>query len=432
MNTKIALKGLIIIGLTLLLLIPAFFINNLVNERQTRQADAFKEISSKWAETQTIAGPILTIPYFEVKKDSTEKEVFRYKRYIHILPDQLNIEGNMNPEKRYRGLFEIVVYSSKLTFSGTFSNIVTQNLHVPKENILFDQAFISVGISDLRGIKESVTLVWNRQIKNFNSGIETNDIFKTAISTPISISKNDTSGEMYNFQFNLSLKGSQYLYFTPIGKETDVTISSNWKEPSFDGAFLPDNRIINSNGFKGDWKILQLNRNYPQSWLNSNYSIDNSAFGINLLLAVDSYTRTDRSIKYAVLIIVLTFLIFYFLELLNGKSVHPLQYILIGFALCVFYILLLSISEHTNYNLSYLIAAVMTIGLIWWYSNSILGEKKLAALVGGNLILLYSFIFTIIQLQDYALLMGSFGLFIILAMVMYYSRKIDWKSLRSE
>ena len=206
-------------------------------------------------------------------------------------------------------------------------------------------------------------------------------------------------------------------------------MTSNWNTPSFDGAFLPDKRDINTSGFNASWKILHLNRNYPQSWLNNSFSVNNSAFGINLLLPIDNYTKTDRSIKYAILFIALTFLIFFFLELLNNKSVHPLQYILIGFALCLFYVLLLSISEHINYTLSYIIASVMTIGLITWYSLSILHDKKLSFLVGGNLVLLYSFIFTIIQLEDFSLLMGSIGLFLILALVMYFSKKINWKEL---
>jgi len=429
-KNSIAIKGLIVCGLTILLLIPTFLINNLVTERQQRQGEAFKEISSKWAETQTITGPIVSIPYLEYFKDSVGN-IKKLRKYVHVLPEQLAINGDIKPESRSRGIYEVVVYASQLNISGSFTNLLVDSATIPKENLLYDQAFISVGITDLRGIKENVQLKWGNTNSSFNSGVECNDVVSTGINAPLQLSGNDTA-TVTNFSFTLNLNGSQYIYFTPVGKETTVKVSSNWSTPSFDGAFLPDKREVSEKGFSAFWKVLHLNRNYPQSWLNSDYDVSESAFGINLIIPVDSYTKTDRSIKYAILFIGLTFLIFFFLELLNNKAIHPLQYILVGFALCIFYILLLSISEHINYNIAYLIAAVMTIGLIAWYAHSILGDKKLANLVAGNLVILYGFIFTIIQLQDYALLMGSIGLFIILAFVMHFSRKINWGGLASK
>jgi inner membrane protein len=427
----IGLKGIVVTLLTVMLLVPAFIINNLVSERRERQYEAFSEISSKWAETQTLTGPIVSIPYVEFVKDNSGY-VRKERRYIHILPDQLTVNGNVTPEKRYRGIFEVVVYNARLTFSGSFSNLAARIPSIPQENILFNEAFVSFGISDLRGIKDKIQLKWGDETASFYPGIETSDILKSGINSPLIIRPGDSANAVAAFSFSINLNGSQYLHFTPVGKETDVHITSNWTAPSFDGAFLPDKREVKTTGFTASWKVLHLNRNYPQSWLGSGYLVDNSAFGINMILPVDNYTKTDRSIKYAILIIGLTFVIFFFLELLNNKSIHPLQYILVGFALCIFYILLLSISERLNFNLAYLIASVMTIGLISWYANSILKERKLSMLVGGNLILLYGFLFTIIQLQDYALLMGSLGLFIILAVVMYYSRKIDWTGVKKE
>ncbi len=422
------IKGVIIIGLTILLLLPTVLINVLVRERQDRQEDAFKEISSKWAEAQTISGPFISIPYNEYYKDTLG--VHKLIRYMHILPENLSIDGSISPEKRHRKIYETVVYNSELNISGNFSGLFDGDPSVQPENILYDQAFISVGITDLRGIEEKIVIKWNDDNFSFNSGVGTNDIINSGISAPVNLNRNDTSGKPVNFSFTLNLRGSQYIYFTPIGKETNVSIHSKWQTPSFDGAFLPDSEKLGQDGFTAFWKVLHLNRNYPQRWLNDAFTVDNSSFGINLLLPIDNYTKTDRSIKYAILFIGLTFLIFYFLEILNNKYIHPLQYILIGFALSIFYILLLSISEHMKFNLAYIIAAVMTIGLIWWYSRSILKDRKLSALVGGNLIILYTFIFTIIQLEDYSLLMGSLGLFAILALVMHFSKKIDWGELK--
>ena len=427
-KANISIKALIISGMIILLLVPTLMIRILVKERQDRQKEAIKEISAKWADAQTITGPIISIPYLEYSKDANEN-VIKTKKYLHILPDQLTIDGIINPEKRYRGIFETMVYRSSLNFNGYFSNLLVKDTSIPIENILYDQAFISVGITDLRGISENLILNWDNKPITFNSGIETNDILKSGINSSVKINKTDTINKVHYFSFKLDIKGSQNIYFTPIGKETLVNMSSSFDSPSFSGAFLPDTREISKKGFSANWKVLHLNRNYPQSWLNKTYSVDNSSFGLDLILPLNNYSKTDRSIKYAILFIALTFLIFFFLELLNNKSIHPLQYALIGFALCVFYILLLSISEHINYNFAYLIASIMTIGLIWWYSRSILGEKRLSSLIGVNLIILYGFIFTIIQLQDFALLLGSLGLFTILAIVMYYSRKINWINL---
>lgn len=428
LRNRITVKALIVVALILLLLIPAFMIDNLVSERMQRQEDAFAEVSEKWAGTQTISGPIISIPYKEFYKDTTGT-LRELRKYIHVLPDVLKIEGEVTPEKRYRGIFEMVVYGSTLKLEGSFSNLLNQNYNVKKENIVFDEAFISVGISDLRGLEDQVLLSWENKKYSFNSGIESNDVLDKAIHADFKLNEKDSINGDYNFSIQLNLKGSSSLNFTPIGKETLINLKSKWTTPSFDGAFLPDKRTIDASGFAAYWKVLHLNRSYPQFWLNDKYSLGGSEFGINLLLPIDSYTKTDRSIKYAILFIALTFLIFFFLELLNNKSVHPLQYILIGFALCIFYILLLSFSEHIPYNWAYLIASIMTISLITWYALSILKERKLALLVGANLILLYGFIFTIIQIEDYALLMGSLGLFLILTAVMYFSKRISWAGL---
>ncbi len=229
---------------------------------------------------------------------------------------------------------------------------------------------------------------------------------------------------------DIDLKGSQFLYFVPVGKTTNVNINSNWTNPSFGGEFLPDSREINNEGFQSYWNILHLNRNYPQSWSDNEHSVTYSAFGVNLLLPVDRYQKSMRVIKYAILFLAFTFLVFFFIEVMNKVFIHPIQYILVGIAIVVFYTLLLAISEHLAFNISYLISAILTLTLITAYVLAILKSKKITVLILGILGILYGFIFTIIQLQDYALLIGSIGIFVILAIVMYYSRKIDWYSIK--
>ena len=236
--------------------------------------------------------------------------------------------------------------------------------------------------------------------------------------------------QLIKFSMDIDIKGSQYLYFVPVGKTTNVSISSNWNNPSFGGEFLPDSREIETNGFQALWNILHLNRNYPQSWSDIEYSVYDSSFGVNLLLPVDRYQKSMRVIKYAILFLAFTFLVFFFVEVMNKLFIHPIQYILVGIAIVVFYTLLLAFSEYITFNLSYLISALLTLGLITGYVMAILNSKNLALLILGILGILYGFIFTIIQLQDYALLIGSIGVFIILALVMYYSRKINWYEIK--
>jgi inner membrane protein len=292
---------------------------------------------------------------------------------------------------------------------------------------LFDKAEFVIGIDDLRGIEQQVVLNWNNEKVSFNPGVSSSDIVESGINALIPLNPNDSTA--YNFSLNLDLKGSQTLYFTPVGKVTDITLSSEWPDPSFNGAFLPDTRDVNDKGFSANWNVLHLNRNYPQIWKNNSFSIAESSFGIDLLLPVDNYQKSYRSIQYAILFIGFTFLVFFFIEVLNKVFIHPIQYILVGVALVVFYTLLLSISEHLEYNLAFAVSAFATLLLIAGYVRAILKSGKLTLLISGILTVLYSFIFVIIQLQDYALLIGSIGIFLILGLVMYFSRKIDWYNL---
>lgn len=431
-NIYFKISAIIVIGL--LLLIPTSMIKGLIRERENTQRKAIYEVSSKWGEEQTLTGPFITVPYNRYikqysKKDSVNKIII-VKDYIHFLPSNLLVSGEINPERRYRGIYEIVVYNSVLSISGTFDKLNFADFDIPFDDIQFDKATLSLGISDLRGIEQQVSLDWNNELFSFNPGTISNDIIESGINTKISIVNNDSAS--YQFLLKLDLKGSQKLYFIPVGEISDVTITSEWNNPSFNGAFLPDSRTVNASGFIANWNILHLNRNFPQKWIGSNNNINESAFGIDLLLPVDSYQKSMRSIKYALLFIAFTFIVFFFVEVMQKVFIHPVQYILVGIALVVFYTLLLSVSEHLNYNLAFAISAFSTLLLIIGYVKAILKSNQLTFMIGGILAILYTFIFVIIQLQDYALLIGSIGIFIILGLVMYISRRIDWYNLNLE
>ena len=421
---------MLVVGfLVIILLIPAFMIQALIRDRQHRSESVKSEISSKWGNAQTITGPILQIPFDSYNESDISRNTRKKSTdYIYFLPENLNIDGEVIPEMRYRSIYKVVVYNSQLTISGTFKNINFDQWDILPENIRWKEATVYLGLSDLRGIQDKLTLKWNNQQYSFNPGTTTNQIIYSGVNTRVDLQADSTNESANEFAFSctLNLNGSQYLNFSPLGKETTVKVKSNWKDPSFAGEFLPDDHKITEEGFDANWKVLHLNRNIPQQWLGNSQSINNADFGVDLIVPVDHYQKSERSAKYAIMFIGLTFLIFFFVEIRNKQRIHPVQYILVGLALCVFYTLLLSFSEQMGFNPAYFTSATATIGLITFYAGSIFKDGKLTALMGGVMTILYLFIFTILQLQDLALLLGSIGLFIVLAAIMYVSRNIKW------
>lgn len=414
------IKAVLIGALVLFLLIPTTMTLGLINEREQRQNEATEELSAKWGREQTITGPVLVIPY---KNDSgrVAKAIF--------LPDKLAINGELLPEIRHRGIYDVAVYNSHVQLSGVFPTPDLAALNIRPENLLLKDAFLAMGINDMRGIGNQASVQWNGQSFFFNPGTSITTLLPDGMSTRLPLSLSDSGITAGSFSINLELRGSGRLAFSPVGRSTTVAVNSNWTHPSFDGSFLPNTHQVNSNGFTASWQVSQLNRSFPQSWNNNDYDLHTADFGIKLFLPADGYQQSTRAVKYAILIIGLSFLVFYFIELLQGTAIHPLQYILIGFALSIFYTLLIALAEQLSFQLAYLIAALLTIGLITAYMGSVLKKIRVTTGIAGALCILYSFIYVIIQSEDQALLMGSLGLFIILAVVMYFSRKIKWGEL---
>ncbi len=421
-KNKLILKSFFIGFLVLALLIPTFLIMYLVTERKDRKQEVTKEISNKWSAAQTITGPFLIIPYYE-----TDINV-QVKKYLYILPELLDIKGNIEPEIRYRSIYKVPVYTARpLLLKGKFSKNLLNSVNVNPALIRWNEAKLCVGITDLKGVKEQA-IKWNDQLLAMESGMPESSIAEQGISTSLVLDSSFLTAEN-NFSIQLNLQGSEKLYFTPMGNSTTVHLTSPWNNPAFDGKYLPDTEKVNKNNFEADWKISQFNRDFPKLFTNTSnikYSVAASAFGVILLSPFDAYAQTMRSLKYAILIIALTFFAYFFTEIFQRRPVHPLQYILIGMALVVFYTLLLSISEYILFPMAYLAASSATVILLSWYTYSIFKKKSTTAIFALLLSVLYLFIYVLIQMQDNALLFGSIGLFVLLALAMYLSRKIDW------
>ncbi|ADR23742.1 cell envelope integrity protein CreD [Marivirga tractuosa] len=429
LRNSVMLKLLTITILMLLLLIPSAMINDVISERQNLQQEAITEVSGKWANSQEINGPILTIPLlYEYEK---EGELIETIVYQYILPQKLNIDGKLKPQVLNRGIYDVVVYDSDLIVNGTFNMDFSFDENHLKE-IQYDKAFLTIGFSDLRGIGNNINFKWGEESLKVESGSKITDLISSGITIyPQNIAaKKD---QQIDFNFTVALQGSQDLMFVPVGGTTHVNLKSEWSSPSFKGSFLPKNRDINEAGFIADWNVLELNRNYPQSWSGRSMKdkMDASAFGVNLLNEVDDYKKAQRSAKYSVMTIALTFLVFFLVEVINKKRIHPFQYILVGLALSLFYILLVSISEHSNFNLAYAISTFGIVGMISLYALYIIKARKLVIILILTLIGIYGFVYVTLQLADYSLLIGSIGLSVILGLTMYFTRKIDWYNLQS-
>jgi inner membrane protein len=419
------LKVFSIALLVLILLIPEAMVSSLLKEREFRRDSVVQEINRKWGNSQTITGPFFTVPYKNFYKD--EKGNLKFDiQYFHFLPENLDITGKLDTQRRYRGLYETILYNCRIKVMGNFSKPALSQSDIDPDDVIWNKAILSIGITDLKGIRDNIEITYNRKKYKAEPGLITADIASSGIHCFIPISPDN---EENAFSFEVNLNGSEQIQFIPVGETTIVSLESGWPSPSFNGSFLPTGRKITDEGFSATWNILHLNRNFPQFWSGNQYNVYNASFGLKLLVTADVYQKSTRISKYAIMFIAFTFAAFFLSEIINKKRVHPIQYLLIGLSVILFYVLLLSISEHTNFNFAYLVSALAITVTISGYSKGILKNWPFTATVFGILTILYTYLYLVLQLEDYALIMGAIGLVLVLSTVMYITRKVDWYSI---
>ncbi len=418
-----SVKMIIISFLAILLLIPSFLIQNVIQERIVLSEKVKNELYSQWGGKQVVAGPVLNVPFKVTETADNNQGIKERNGIAHFLPETLKTDGILYPETRKRGIYKVVVYEGKLKLQGTFAQPDVSQLDIPNAQYNWDAAYFTIGVSDMRGIKNLPELVINGQKCKVEPGVADTDLFPSGIT--VKADSVDLKQPM-NFEIELVLNGSEDLSVEVLGKTSEVSIKSDWADPGFTGSFLPANREVTAKGFKANWQVTHLNRNFPQQWIDNKYNTHDAKLGVELLLPVDHYQKSMRSAKYAILFIALNFIVFIFIELKSKAKIHPFQYSLVAFALLMFYALLTSIGEQTGFNMAYLISAVAVTLLISWYAFSILKNVNSVIWVTALQTGLYLFLFTILQLQDYALLAGSIGLFVILAIIMKASQQIKW------
>jgi inner membrane protein len=418
--------------LVLALLIPLAMVRSLVQERQSRRASVVQDVGASWGGSQVVGGPALVVPYVARTSDGQGK-VTTTEQYAIFLPDILHADVKLAPEVRNRGIFEAVLYRADLHVSGTFRRPDWSGWPVAPEDVRWEAATLALGVTDMRGIRGASAVHWGAADQPFSPGSGSTGMWASELTAPAPGLRTLADNGTVDFQIDLGINGSGEIRFLPLGKETVATATSPWHNPSFSGSFPPETRHVRADGFDAAWRISYFGRSYPQRWRRCegqqaelNSAVTESSFGVGLFLAADSYQKTERSMKYGILFLTLTFLTYFLFEIFSAVSLHPLQYLLVGAALCLFYLLLLSISEQVAFGRAYAVAAVATVFLIAAYSSAILGGLRrsliLAAILGG----LYGYLYVLLQAEDYALLLGTIGLFVVLAVVMYITRRIDW------
>jgi len=438
MQKSLTLKLLLILGLALLLWIPITMVSFKVDERQGYQRQAEAKVAHSWTGPQQLISPVLMIPYrIKTVKDSgfqTKTAVITYKNKLRFISvAQLNGDIQVDNSLRKKGIYKIPVYNSNIQLQGVFSAAeIRTNLNELQAEDGFDgmgKAQLLLYFSDMRGIDSTPSLKLNGLNTRFNpsKGLEN---FGSALAADVALDAiKHPQGLAYQLQ--LDLRGMSRLSFVPIADSAKLTMKSNWPHPEFVGASLPSQREVTAQGFSASWQTSKYSNN-NMSFLKSCFSganchdLSQAAAGANFIEPVNIYLQSERSIKYAMLFIGLSFIAFFIFEHIKKTPIHPIQYTFVGLAIAVFYLLLISLAEHIEFHWAYLIGATACSGLLLFYLRFILGDLKSAGLFSSMIIALYSLLYVIVQAEDFALLMGACLVFAVLTGLMVVTRNIDW------
>lgn len=423
--------------LILLLLVPLSLIDGLVSERQYQRAAVLQDIARSSSYRQQLTGPILVMPYTKVwhlwkthpKSGERYMEEQRTSGRLYFLPERFVLNGQVTTEDRARGIYKALLYRSDNQISGAFKLPARLGLGDDLGLYQFERPFLSVGISDIRGISNDLQLRFNGQNLSFAPG-SAEERFGAGVHAPLP-TLDSQGGQILEFAFDLKLQGTEQLSITPVGRDSRVELTSTWPHPSFVGEYLPSSREVSDKGFNAHWQTSFFATNLEEALVdcvrrNECDALTSRNFGVSFVDPVDQYLKTDRAIKYALLFIGLTFAVFFLFEVLKRMAVHPVQYALVGMSLALFYLLLLSLSEHLSFVLAYAIAATACVLLIGFYVSHVLRSALRGGAFAALLALLYALLFGLLGAEDYALLMGSVLVFGVLAGVMVLTRKLDW------
>ncbi|MCL1814231.1 MAG: cell envelope integrity protein CreD [Treponema sp.] len=435
---KIAMLVLLIF----VFLIPISMIRSLVFERSHRAVEAEESIMEAWGDQFVLYGPIIRIPIVELEelRTKTEKEgekieIVQHEKALWITPKDVDIQADFSVQKKTRGIFSVALFSGDVLLTGSFSFERVRGELKPNQELFPQQAEIIIGLTSQKGIRRIIKADWNGGELFFKPGNRNFSIGYMGSGGINASSPFDTAGPN-TFDIQISVQSGKSIRALPIGEITQTHVRSNWPSPSYQGGFLPAEHTFSESGFDAEWEISYLSRSIPLFWItgekgenDGNINFRRELFGVDFFKPLDHYALNERAVKYAVLFLVIPFLTLFFLEIFSQKSFHPAQYMLSGLANVIFYLLLLSISEHLSFSIAYLIAASALTLMMTLYARSLLENWTRSAYMGLVMALLYLVLYLTLNAEDWALLIGSIAAFVICGIVMFLTRKLDWKSM---
>lgn len=429
---------LLAIGLiAILLLVPLAHVRSLVQERAGMREIAVERIGSGWGGRQVIGPPILAVPFEVVTRETFETDTRKGERVTrtpgvwYALATQADVRATLEPQIRHLGIYSVPVYETALQISGAFDPRALHDLttDIPGRTVDWQRSRIVVPVADVRGIREVKTARW-ADVDLYLEPAAYDSLSGVGAQVDVATLQ---GGQSVEFRFELGLAGSQSLRVLPLAQETTARLTSPWPHPNFSaGAFLPARYTLDAKGFDAHWQVLDLNRGYPQGWRDSSVGGQQllaTAFGVDLYQPVDTYQRNERAIKYALLFIAITLMSIFLWEYATRSALHAMQYLLVGLALCVFYLLLLALSEHVPLGGAYLIAATALVVLIGVYLAGVLRSRKRGAVAAGAVGTVYGLLYLLILSEQYALLLGTVLVFAVLATIMLVTRRLNWGNL---
>jgi inner membrane protein len=446
MKFAFAFKVISIFILTILMSWAVSIVNSLITERQQRQYEVKEEIAASSARAQTMVGPVLVVHFEEeypemIGQGKTRKLVQqKVASTYYYYPDDLDLKGNFSNEVKPLGIYKALMYQLAGNIQGSFklSKNLSVKLKTDKSTLKITSAYLSLGVSDARGLTGKPTLNWNGQPASFEQGTKLEEL-GSGINAPIQIA-NIGEAQTIAFDLKLNLRGMESFNFVPLADSNTIALTSTWQHPHFGGSFLPDaaTQKIDANGFKANWAVSSLSSNNQAVFVKgASAAADASSkplesLSVGFVEPINVYSQSDRATKYGLLFIGLTFAGFFIFEIIKRLRIHPAQYTLVGLAMALFYLLLISLSEHISFALSYLSASFACVGLLGYYLTHVLKSKTHGFMFAGLLTALYGALYGILASEDNALLMGSLLVFGLLALVMIITRKVDWYQISSK
>lgn len=444
MNRVLLFKFAITALLALLILIPLQMVQSIVHERSAYRMDALQSIWSSYAGPQTVSGPVLVVPYTEVTRvrdetpagGATKTSLRSETKRLLVFPKTLNVDGTLTTSVRYRGIHKALVYELTSRLTGTLALPDLKKLPQADGHVSFkvDNAYVAIGIGDIRGLtaQPDVRIGGARfdveqgtRLDSLRQGVHAN----VDLAALAEAGAGAGAGAVVPFSIDLPLRGAESVAFAPVGDQNDFSLKSTWPHPSFDGAFLPNNRTVDARGFTGNWRVTSFNTKAREQIATGNGEGAIETASVSMIEPVNVYLQAERATKYGALFVMLTFASFFMYELVKRLRIHPIQYALVGLSLALFFLLLLSLSEHIAFAYAYLAASGACIGLLGFYLSFVLHSVKRGAVFSVLLAVLYAALYGLLLSEDNALMLGSLLLFAILAGIMTLTRRVDWYSL---